>query len=99
MNVPEDDRAFLSELVKRSRQKPFHVSWVDRDGTNRVTTFSQAELARLTALAQKLRIGLPELMRQAAHIPAAAAKPGVQPVAPGSQLNPPAQGPASLPAR
>ena len=76
MNVSEEERTFLRDLVKISRQKPHHVSWVDRDGTDRVTTFSQSEIVRLSALAQQLRIGKSELMRQASHIPAAKPAPG-----------------------
>ncbi|PHX85982.1 MAG: hypothetical protein CK538_04710 [Opitutia bacterium] len=71
MELPVVDQDFLRELVKVSRQKHHHVKWVDRDGTDRVTTVSQTEVVRLNALAQRLRIGKTELMRQAAHLPAA----------------------------
>jgi hypothetical protein len=71
MDLPSADQDFLRELVKVSRQKHHHVKWVDRDGTDRVTTVSQTEVVRLNALAQRLRIGKAELMRQAAHLPVA----------------------------
>ncbi len=69
MELPADDLTFLRDLVKLSRQKHHHVSWVDRDGTDRVTTLSQPEVVRLNQLAQRLRISKVEIMRQAAHIP------------------------------
>jgi hypothetical protein len=71
MELPSADQDFLRELVKVSRQKHHHVKWVDRDGTDRVTTVNQSEVVRLNALAQRLRIGKAELMRQAAHLPVA----------------------------
>ena len=67
--LPEDERAFLSELVKASRQKPHRVDWVDRDGTERSTVLSAADAARLNKLAHGLKISKPELMRQAGHVP------------------------------
>ena len=73
MNLPPDDLVLLRDLVKASRQKHHHVKWVDRDGTDRVTTFTQAEAVRLNSLAQRLGIGKAELMRQAAHLPVAKA--------------------------
>jgi len=69
MELPADDLSFLRDLVKLSRQKHHHVAWVDRDGTDRVTTFSQPEVVRLNQIAHRLRISKVELMRQAAHIP------------------------------
>jgi hypothetical protein len=69
MDLPDDDQLFLRDLVKISRQKHHHVAWVDRDGTDRITTFSQPEIVRLNKLAHRLHISKPELMRQAAHIP------------------------------
>jgi hypothetical protein len=77
MNLAELDQVFLRDLVKVSRQKLHHVKWVDRDGTARVTTFSQSEGSRINALARSLGIGQPELMRQAAHLPVA--KPAERP--------------------
>ncbi len=71
MEIPTADQDFLRELVKVSRQKHHHVTWVDRDGTDRVTTVNQTEVVRLNALAQRLRIGKSELMHQAAHLPVA----------------------------
>lgn len=69
MDLPDDDQLFLRDLVKISRQKHHHIVWVDRDGTDRVTTVSQPEIVRINKLAQRLRISKQELMRQAAHIP------------------------------
>ncbi len=69
MELPADDLTFLRDLVKLSRQKHHHVAWVDRDGTDRVTTLSQPEVVRLNQLAHRLRVSKVELMRQASHIP------------------------------
>jgi len=69
MDFPDDDQIFLRELVKVSRQKPHHVKWVDRDGSERITTLTQAETVRLNRLAQRAGISKSELLRQAAHIP------------------------------
>jgi AraC-like DNA-binding protein len=66
-----DDQAFLRELVKTSRQKQHHAKWTDRDGTERVTTFTQSEAVRLNALAQRAGMSKSELLRQAAHVPVA----------------------------
>ena len=69
MDLPDDEQAFLRDLVKASRQKIHHVKWVDRDGSDRLTTLTQAEAARLNAIAHRLHLSKVELMRQAAHIP------------------------------
>ena len=69
MHLPEEDQAFLRDLVKVSRQKLHHVSWVDRDGTARTTALSQAEVVRLNAIAQRLKVSKSETLRQAAHVP------------------------------
>ena len=71
MDFPEDEKVFLRDLVKASRQKIHLVKWVDRDGTDRQTALTQAEAARLNGIAHRLGISKPELMRQAAHIPVA----------------------------
>ncbi len=71
MNLPDDEHAFLKELVKASRQKPHHVTWTDRDGTERRTTLTQPEVVRLNAIAQRLKISKSNVLRQAAHIPVA----------------------------
>ena len=78
MNLPEADQDFLRDLVKVSRQRPRHVRWVDRDGSERVTTLSEADAMRLSALARQLGVGNEAVMRQAAHLPAAgrASRPG-----------------------
>ena len=70
MDLP-DDQTFLRELIKTSRQKQHHVKWIDRDGTERVTTFTAAEASRLNALAQRAGTSKSELLRQTAHIPVA----------------------------
>jgi len=69
MDLPDDDQLFLRDLVKISRQKPHHIAWVDRDGTERITTASQTDIVRINKLAHRLHISKKELMRQAAHIP------------------------------
>ena len=74
MELPDDEQAFLRDLVKASRQKIHLVKWTDRDGSERQTTFTQAEAARLNVIAHRLGISKAELMRQAAHIPVAKPK-------------------------
>jgi hypothetical protein len=69
MDLPDDEQAFLRDLVKASRQKIHHLKWVDRDGTDRVTALTAAEAAKLNIIAHRLHISKPELLRQAAHIP------------------------------
>jgi hypothetical protein len=71
MDLPDDELAFLRDLVKASRQKVHHVRWVDRDGSERQSALTPAEAARLNALAHRLHLSKSELMRQAAHIPVA----------------------------
>ncbi len=41
MDLPDDEQAFLRDLVKASRQKIHSVKWIDRDGTDRQTTLTQ----------------------------------------------------------
>lgn len=69
MGTPEDEQTFLRELIKASRQKHHHVKWVDRDGTERLTVLSQAEVVRLNTIAGRLAVSKSEVLRQAAHIP------------------------------
>jgi hypothetical protein len=70
MNSPPADEAqFLRDLVKSSRQRIIHVTWTDRDGTERLTVLSQADSARLNAIAQARKVSKSEVLRQAAHIP------------------------------
>jgi len=71
MDLPDDEQAFLRDLVKASRQKIHHVKWVDRDGTDRQTVLTPAEAGRLNAIAQRLGTSKTEVLRQAAHIPVA----------------------------
>jgi hypothetical protein len=71
MNLPAADQDFLRDLVKMSRQRPVAVRWVDRDGTDRVTTLSPADAARIDVLARQLGVSRDALLRKAAHLPAA----------------------------
>lgn len=71
MDLPEEAQTFLRDLVKASRQKPHLVKWVDRDGSERHTALTQPEALRLNTLAHRLGLSKSELLRQAAHIPAA----------------------------
>lgn len=71
MNLPDAEQDFLRDLVKTSRQRHHHVRWIDRDGSERVTTLSQTDVVRLNKLAHELGIGKDALLRQAAHLPAA----------------------------
>ena len=95
MNLPEAEQDFLRDLVKTSRQRPHHVRWVDRDGSDRITTLSQADAVRVNQLAHQLGIGKDALLRRAAELPAAkrarsdAPKP---PMSPG-ESNPAAAAP------
>jgi len=69
MDLVEDDQGFLRDLVKSSRQKTHVVKWTDRDGSKRQTMLTQAESARINAIAAGLRVSSGEVLRQAAHIP------------------------------
>jgi hypothetical protein len=69
MNLPEDEKSFLRDLVKLSRQKVHRVEWTDRDGTRRDTVMSMAEASRLDDIARQLKVSASEVLRQAAHIP------------------------------
>jgi hypothetical protein len=69
LDLVNDEQAFLRDLVKASRQKTFHVKWVDRDGVSRQTALSQPEIVKLNTIAGRLRISAAEVMRRAAHIP------------------------------
>ena len=71
MDLPDDEQTFLAELVKASRQKIHAVKWVDRDGSDRQTTLTQAEVVRLNTIASRLGTSKSELLRRAAHIPVA----------------------------
>jgi hypothetical protein len=71
MDLPPDDQAFLRDLIKISRQKHQHVTWTDRDGTERLTVLTPADALRLNTLAHRLKLSKSETLRQAAHIPVA----------------------------
>ncbi len=75
MDLPEDEHSFLRDLVKTARQKTIHVPWVDRDGTRRQTSLSQAEAVRLDAIARRLGTSRQETLRRAAHIPVVRSQP------------------------
>jgi len=68
-DLSESDLTFLRDLVKAARQKPHSVSWVDRDGTDRVTVLSPAEAVQLNKIAHGFKISKSEAMRQAGQIP------------------------------
>ena len=69
MDLPDDERTFLRDLVKATRQRHHLVKWVDRDGTDRHTVLTQPEIVRLNIIAGRLKISNREVLRQAAHIP------------------------------
>jgi hypothetical protein len=69
MDLPEDDHAFLRDLVKASRQRTTYVKWTDRDGTARQTALTQTEVTRLASIGQRLGLSTADVLRQAAHIP------------------------------
>lgn len=69
INLPESETTFLCDLVKVARQKPQHVKWIDRDGTERVSALSIEDAAHVNKLAHQLGISKAEVLRQAAHIP------------------------------
>jgi hypothetical protein len=71
----ENDDAFLRGLLKSSRQRTVHLKWTDRDGTARLTTLTAAEATRVNALARTRGIGAEALLRETAHLPAAAKPP------------------------
>jgi hypothetical protein len=71
VNLPESDLTFLRDLVKTARQKPHSVQWTDRDGTERTTTLSQADVIKLNQAAARLKVSKSEILRQAARIPVA----------------------------
>ena len=71
MDLPEDEKIFLRDLVKATRQRTVHVHWTDRDGTSRQTNLTPVEAARLNEIAQRLATSKGEVLRQAAFIPTA----------------------------
>ncbi len=71
MDLADDEQTFLRNLVKLSRQKVHTVKWIDRDGSDRQTTLTQAEAVRLNTIASRLGTSKSELLRHAAHIPVA----------------------------
>jgi hypothetical protein len=84
-NLPEADQAFLRDLVKVSRQKVHAVAWIDRDGSHRQTTLTQAEAVRLNVIAHQLGVSKGETLRRAAHVPVASAVPGPAVVPPAPE--------------
>jgi hypothetical protein len=71
MDLPEAEHDFLRALVKTARQRSRHVRWVDRDGSERITTLTETDAVRLNTLARQLGVNTEALLRQAAHLPAA----------------------------
>lgn len=69
MDIPAPDQDFLRDLVKFARQRPEPVSWVDRDGTARVSVLLPAEMARLNRLASELRLSKSAVLQKAAFLP------------------------------
>lgn len=70
MQLPPPDLDFLRALVKTARQRPHQVRWVDRDGTDRVTTLSAEDARRVNELARQLGVAKDVLLRRAAELPA-----------------------------
>lgn len=68
-DLPDDEKTFLRDLVKSSRQRTHVIAWTDRDGTARRTALTAPENLRLTALAHRLGLSKPDLLHRAAHIP------------------------------
>lgn len=69
MELSEDDRQFLRDLVKGSRQRIHHLTWIDRDGSKRLTALNEAEFTRVKTLAAASKVSAAEILRQAAHVP------------------------------
>lgn len=76
MNLPAVDQDFLRDLIKFARQRPNPVSWVDRDGTARVTALLPAEMDRLNRLAFQLRLSNSAVLQQGAFL---SSKPSPKP--------------------
>ena len=69
MDFSESELVFLRDVVKSARQKPNHVIWTDRDGSERHSVFSQPDFVQLATLAGRLKVTKAEVLRRAAHIP------------------------------
>jgi hypothetical protein len=69
MDLAEDEKVFLKDLLKTARQRPHLVAWTDRDGTGRHTVLSPPEATRLNQIAQRLKVSKAEALRQATHLP------------------------------
>ncbi len=80
MDLPDDELAFLRDLVKASRQKIHSVKWTDRDGTERHTTLTPAEAVHLNTIASRVGTSKSEVLHRTAHIPVA--KTGLVPSKP-----------------
>jgi len=70
MNLPDTDQDFLRDLIKLARQRPHPVSWVDRDGTARVTALLPVEMDHLNRLAHQLRLSKSAVLEQGAFLSA-----------------------------
>lgn len=69
MNIEPGQLAFLREVVKASRQRTHHVTWVDRDGTSRLSALNSLEFGQVREAATAHKISPAEMLRQVAHIP------------------------------
>ena len=76
MNLPDSDQDFLRGVIKFARQRPNPVSWVDRDGTARVTALLPTEMEHLNRLAHQLRLSKSAVLEQASFL---SAKPAPKP--------------------
>ena len=81
MDLPEDEKTFLRDLVKATRQRTVHVHWTDRDGTSRQTNLTPVEATRLNEIAHRLATSKGEVLRRAAFIPTAKPAPRNAPTA------------------
>lgn len=75
MSFAPEEEELLKALVKLSRQRVHPIKWVDRDGTQRVTMLTQAELSQVSTIARRLKWSPSETLRQAAHIPVSKLRP------------------------
>jgi hypothetical protein len=68
VNLATPNAYFQRALAKNPRQRPHHVSWVDRDGTARVPSFSVDD-RKVGRLARKLVVSRQSQLRRAEELP------------------------------